>query len=142
MTALVDKQTGRKLLARFAPQLISRSKYRNKWTWGVGLDGKPVKIQSGLEAKRWAELVILYRAGEITDLERQVHYPFIVNGAVVEYLPSKGRRRRCKAGYVADFRYKRNGEVIVEDAKGMQTDLYRLKRALMFACFGIVVQEV
>jgi hypothetical protein len=42
---------------------------------------------------------------------------------------------------VADFAYKRNGEEIVEDAKGKATELYRIKKALMLAVLGIEIVE-
>lgn len=67
-------------------------------------------------------------AGAITGLERQVRYRLAVNG-----------HRICD--YVADFRYTRDGVVIVEDTKGVRTPVYRLKAALMAALHGVTILE-
>lgn len=66
--------------------------------------------------------------GEIEDLELQVVYKMEVNGMLV-----------CK--YLADFRYRQNGEVVVEDVKGVSTPVYLLKKKLMKACHGIDISE-
>lgn len=68
------------------------------------------------------------RAGIITDLEMQPKFDLIVNGQKV-----------CR--YIADFRYERNGEVIIHDAKGYRTKIYRLKKKLMAACLNIEIFE-
>jgi hypothetical protein len=43
---------------------------------------------------------------------------------------------------VADFVYTTAGETVVEDVKGVRTDVFILKRKLMKAIFNIEVQEV
>lgn len=99
-----------------------RSKYGSK---RVQVDG--IWFDSKKEASRYFELKVLEMAGEITDLELQVEYQ----------LPS------CK--YFADFRYKRNGETIVEDTKSSVTKklpVYRLKKKLMLEVHGIEIKEV
>ena len=35
-----------------------------------------------------------------------------------------------KIEYIADFMYEEDGKVIVEDVKGMKTDVFKLKRKL------------
>lgn len=97
---------------------MAYAKYRNKKTV---LDG--ITFDSNLEAKRWQELQLLERAGQITGLERQVPFPLIVNGAKV-----------CT--YNADFVYFENGERVVEDAKGMKTPEFSLKAKLFKAIHG------
>lgn len=52
------------------------SKYHNRKTTRV-VDGKRVLFDSQREARRWDELVLLQRAGKISDLERQVRYRLI-----------------------------------------------------------------
>ena len=48
-----------------------------------------------------------------------------------------------KAEYVADFCYfDEHGQLVVEDAKGMRTQVYILKRKLMCWVYGIQVKEV
>lgn len=100
-----------------------RSKYGNT---KVEIDG--FKFDSKREAARWVELRTMWRAGVITELERQVPYRLEVNGVLI-------------ATYKADFRY-RAQMVVVEDSKGVATAVYRLKKKLMFACHGVKIKEV
>lgn len=92
-------------------------------------------FDSEAEARRYDELRLMLRAGEISDLQRQVAF---------ELIPAQkagGRSERaCK--YVADFVYTRNGEVIVEDVKGHRTPEYIIKRKLMLWRHGIAIKEV
>lgn len=103
-------------------------KYRNVPTV---VDG--VSFASKAEARRWGELRLLERAGEIADLQVQPSFDLIVNGVKV-----------CR--YVADFGYLEvNGPRIVEDVKSPATaanPVYRLKKKLLLACEGIAVKEV
>ena len=100
-----------------------RSKFGNVKTQ---VDG--ITFDSKLEAARWQELLLEQRAGEVSNLRRQVSYPLVVNGTLV-----------CR--YVADFVYTKAGEEIIEDSKGMATDAYRIKKKLMLACHGITIKE-
>lgn len=89
------------------------------------------------EAGRYAELKILERAGKISGLKTQVSYLLIPtqydeNHRCIEH--------SCK--YVADFVYFENGQLVVEDAKGVKTDVYRIKRKLMLKEYGIRIKEV
>lgn len=99
----------------------SRSKYGNKRT-----EYRGKKYASQREANRAAELDMLKKAGEVASVFEQV--PFDIGG---------GRK------YVADFvvLYP-EGRYEVEDAKGVRTALYRLKRDLMLEKYGIEIQEV
>lgn len=83
------------------------------------------RFDSQREHARWCELKLLLRAGEITDLRRQVSYDLRVNGVVV-------------ARYVADFVYTTVGNVtVVEDVKGVATATFQIKRKLMRAIHDI-----
>lgn len=44
--------------------------------------------------------------------------------------------------YIADFVYTCGGEEVVEDAKGVKTAVYQLKKKLMADRYGILIQEV
>jgi hypothetical protein len=106
---------------------FNQSEPNSKWhNVRTTLDG--ITFASKHEAERYAELKIERRAGEITDLELQKRFSRDVNGVHI-------------CDYVADFAYKRNGEEIVEDAKGKATELYRIKKALMLAVLGIEIVE-
>jgi hypothetical protein len=124
-----------------------RSKYGNR---KVRLDG--VVFDSRKEARRYAELSLLQKAGDISDLQRQVEFELIP----AQYAPSsetykrgaqKGKQkpgklleRRCC--YIADFVYRQHGELIVEDTKGVRTKEYIIKRKLMLYVHKIAVKEI
>ncbi len=83
------------------------------------------------EARRYKELLLLERANVIRDLETQPVFDLDVNGVHI-----------CK--YIGDFRYydtERNA-LVVEDSKGIRTEIYKLKRRLMKAIHSIEVEEV
>ena len=82
------------------------------------------------EANRACELQMLERAGEIVDLKFQVAF---------EVVPARPGERAVF--YVSDFTYRRNGALVVEDAKGMRTPVYKLKRRLMQHVHGITILE-
>lgn len=101
------------------------SKYRNKRVEAHGYT-----FDSKKEARRYGELLILQDAGEICRLERQVKIP--LHGRDGPILTPTGRQMH----YVADFRYvdwRKNGRIVIEDAKGMETDVFKLKRAILAA---------
>ena len=75
------------------------------------------------ESKRYKELKLLERAGEITNLELQPRF------LLQEGFKKNGKTFR-KIEYIADFKYIENGKTIVEDVKGMQTDVFKLKHKL------------
>lgn len=89
------------------------------------------------EHRRANELRLMQRAGLISDLREQVSYELIpaqrgADGKVIE--------RACS--YVADFVYTdRNGNTVVEDTKGVRTDVYVIKRKLMLKVYGIRITE-
>ena len=96
----------------------------------VKVDGVP--FDSKREAARWRELRLLERAGEISDLRRQVRYE------LVPKLP--GER---PVDYIADFVYRdKNGNEVVEDVKGVRTPVYVIKRKLMLWRHGVRIREV
>lgn len=110
------------------------SKYNSKKTV---VDGQ--KFDSKKEARRYQELLLLEKAGEIKNLSRQVKFVLIPsqrdeNGKVVE--------RECS--YKADFTYEEEGGIktVVEDVKGYRTKEYIIKRKLMLYQFGIRIREV
>jgi hypothetical protein len=82
-----------------------------------------IKFDSNLEATRYKELKLLERAGTITDLELQPRF------LLQDSFKKNGRTFR-KIEYVADFKYIENGKTIVEDVKGMQTDVFKLKHKI------------
>lgn len=121
-------------------------KYGNRKTVVDGM-----VFDSRHEAVRYQELKLLERAGKITDLQTQVVFELIPAQyeTYERYSEKTGKKlkdgRRCLergCSYVADFVYRQDGEEIVEDAKGMRTEEYRIKRKLMLWRHGIKVVEV
>lgn len=97
-----------------------------------------ITFSSKAEAKRYAELKMLERAGHITKLELQPKFELAPS---VKY--TGAARAKPALRYVADFRYVDHlGNTIVEDAKGFKTEAYQIKRHLMLALLGIEVVEV
>lgn len=90
-----------------------------------------ISFASKAEARRYSELRLLERGGEIEHLELQPRFPIIVKGQKVSV-------------YVADFRYRdaRTNSVVVEDVKGVRTALFALKAKLVKALYGIEISEV
>lgn len=99
-----------------------------------------VTFHSKAERERYKDLVLMEKAGEIRDLKRQVKF---------DLLPTmRGKYRTERAvHYYADFTYYKvnpegKDEYVVEDVKGVQTDLYKLKRKLMLYRKDISIYEV
>ena len=118
------------------------NKYRNKKCVVDGMVFDSVK-----EKNRYGVLKALEDAGEIQGLRRQVEFLLIpeqrepdtvgVRGGV-----HKGKVIERKCSYIADFVYVRDGELVVEDSKGIRTHDYVIKRKLMLHIHGIRVREV
>lgn len=108
-----------------------RSKYHAKHTT---VDG--IVFDSKREADRYLVLESMEEDGTIEDLRRQVRYE------LVPAFDVDGKHYR-PVFYVADFVYvdRETGEEIVEDVKGMRTDVYRLKSKLFARRYGKVIKE-
>ncbi len=94
------------------------NKYRNK---KVIVDRK--EFDSKKEAIRYKELKLLERAGEISNLELQPRF------LLQDSFRKNGKTFR-RIEYIADFKYIENGKTIVEDVKGIQTDVFKLKHKI------------
>ena len=86
-----------------------------------------IVFASKAEMRRYLELQMLERAGEISDLELQPEYVLMP-----PYKTKTGEKIRG-IKYRADFRYLscKTNRIIVEDVKGVQTKEYRIKKALL-----------
>jgi len=102
---------------------IVRSKYRNKKTKG---------FDSAKEWRRNQELEALQRAGEISELNRQVPFVLMPSYTLPDETTRQGFRTVREIRYIADFTYRlKDGTRIIEDVKGMQTDVFKIKRKLL-----------
>jgi len=111
-----------------AEKATKPSKYNNKKTI---VDGQ--EFDSQRESIRHGELRLLQHADEITALNTQVWF----------LLEPKNDKNRASY-YVADFTYYdlKRKEFVVEDAKGVRTQLFVNKKKAMYNKYGIDVREV
>lgn len=96
------------------------SKYNAKKT---NVDG--IKFDSIREADRYCELKLLEKAKEIRNLELQPRF------LLQDKFKDKTGTTHRKIEYVADFMYiDKCGKTIVEDVKGVLTDVYKIKKKM------------
>jgi hypothetical protein len=103
--------------------------HRKYYNQPTEVDG--IVFASKKEAGRYIELKQMQAAGLIKDLELQPKFECVING------------QKCFA-YRGDFRYWNipNNCSVTEDAKGFATAIYKLKRKIVRAVFGVEIQEV
>lgn len=122
-----------KLLEDVKSEIQGEVSKKSKSKYGahkITVDG--ITYDSEKEYRRHRELLLIQKAGEIQDLDRQV--PFV--------LIEKSKYGR-EIKYVADFVYIQNGKKVVEDVKSepTKTPLYKLKKRLLAEKYGIVISE-
>ena len=91
-----------------------------------------IRFASQKEARRYQELRLLEKAGEVVALEIQSAFILSADGL------------GGKIGeYRADFTYyDRNGDRVIEDVKGFKTPLYRWKKKHVEAQYGVQIIEI
>lgn len=104
-------------------------------------------FDSKKEMHRYIELKHLERIGAISDLELQKPFELVPAQREQSTLTKRGKEKKGKVieksiKYVADFVYKQNGELVVEDTKGVRTTDYIIKRKLMLYFHGIRIREI
>lgn len=118
-------------------------KYGNK---KIIRDG--MTFDSAKEYRRYCELKLLEKAGEITDLQMQVKFVLIPSQREPDIIGVRGGTKKGKliekeCAYYADFVYTdKNGQRVVEDTKGMRTTDYIIKRKLMLYVHEIRIREL
>jgi hypothetical protein len=108
------------------------SKYHNKKTI---IDG--IVFSSKHEASRYQELKLLERAGKIKDLALQPSF-ILQDGFMFN------NKKISAIKYIADFKYfdiEKQVEVI-EDAKGVKTKEYLIKKKLFMKRYNKIIVEV
>lgn len=119
---------------RSQPPKAKKNKYNAKRVTRHGFTFDSIK-----EADRYDELLLLEKAGEISHLERQGKLYLYSGSTPVTY--DSGR----KAFYKYDFAYfcSKREKRVIEDVKGVRTDVFKLKKAVLLACYpGIEIIEV
>lgn len=122
---------------------MSYKKYHAKKTV---VDG--ITFDSRKEARRYIDLKNMAKAGLISDLRLQVPYLLIPQHREPDIIGPKGGHRKGRViekacYYVADFVYydEQARERIIEDCKGVKTEVYKIKRKLMYDRYGIRIKE-
>ena len=135
---------GAKMAWRYNPRASApKSKYKAHKT---EIDG--IEFDSKKEARRYTELKLLERAGEISNLQMQVKFVLIPAQREPDTVGARGGIHKGKlieheCSYIADFTYlDEKGEQVVEDTKGFRTPEYKIKRKLMLYVHGIRIKEV
>lgn len=115
-------------------RLTKRLKYRNV---PVVVDG--IRFASQAEARRYQELRLLERGGDVRKLELQKRFPL--------YVEDRFHDLHHVGDYVCDFAYEErmvgtlDWRVVVEDVKGVKTPVYQLKKKLLSALYGVTIRE-
>ena len=73
------------------------------------------------EARRYRVLKQLEERGVITELKLQPAY------VLLDAFQHAGKTVKA-IRYIADFEYQQEGKTIIEDVKGVETDVFKLKR--------------
>lgn len=117
---ILARRAGGKIQIADAPRM---NKYR-----AIKTEADGISFHSKREATRYQDLKIMEREGLIGGLILQPKYPLEINGIKI-------------GTYIGDFLYTENGQRVVEDTKGVKTPVYKLKRRLMLALYGIEIRE-
>ncbi len=105
---------------------MSYRKYGNRKTV---VDG--IKFDSKAEAERYKELKLLEKAGLIKNLILQPEF------LLLDKFKYNGKTERA-IKYIADFKYfdVARGVYVVEDVKGVETEVFKIKRKLFLKQYG------
>lgn len=116
------------------------------------IDG--IKFDSQKEARRYQELKLLEKAGEIRNLQCHPKYPLEIDGRPIRIRSDRYPNGRTTS-YTADFGYdEKSGvafgiegvvqawEPVVEDVKGFDTPASRLRRAVWEAIYGMEIRII
>lgn len=129
-----------KVAAPVTPSPLRTNKYN-----AVKVETENGRYDSKHEARRIEALYVLQQCGQIQGLERQPVYELVVNGVKIGKYKGDARfmtLREVELQTLNGPRVFPAGVVILVDAKGMKTPVYKLKCKLMLACHGIEVIEL
>lgn len=120
--------------SQFNALLDKKEKKKGNKFGAIKTEYKGRIFDSKKEAQRAFELDCMIRAGEVTKVEYQPKYEIVINGQKV-------------SNYFGDFRvHYPDGRVEVEDVKGLKRgasyQIFRLKKKLVKALFGIEIIEI
>jgi len=110
---------------------VKKNKYNNRRAEGDGYTFDSID-----ESRRYAELKLLQRAGEISDL--RVHPVYLLQKS---FRTPEGKSVRS-IKYEADFDYVENGVTVVEDVKGVETAAFKLKHKMFLKKYPEIVFRI
>lgn len=93
-------------------------------------------FDSKLEARRYKQLELLAASGAIVYLELQP--VFELQPSFTDYTGKKQQAIK----YKADFRYVEDGETVIEEVKGYETDMWKVKKKMFLYHFPLLVLRV
>ena len=114
-------------------KLCNNSKYHNK-----KVTYKGIKFDSKKEMQRYKDLELLESTDYICNLELQKKF-LLQEG----YTNAKGKKIR-PIYYIADFYYfdLLKDKWVVEDTKGVRTEVYKLKKKLFEYIYNLTIDEL
>lgn len=117
---------------------MKRNKYNARKTV---IDG--ITFDSQKEAKFYIALKQMEKEGIVRDIELQPKF-WLKIGDVDVKIKSKGYPNGRRASYRADFKYfdMNHQKMIYVDVKGFDTEVSRLRRAIVEAIYGIEIEVV
>lgn len=123
----------RQIAQKLGQQITQKNKYNAQPDTRNG-----IRFDSRKEARRYDELMLMLRAGQISDLKLQPQ--FTLHEA---YTTPEGKRVQA-IRYQGDFSYVKDGRLVVEDVKSLatKTRVYGIKKKLMLEKYGIEITEV
>lgn len=115
-------------------KVVKAKNKRSKYNAKPVIDNDGIRHASKKQARRWRDLKTLQRAGEISNLKREITIPLVVNGIKI-------------CSYRVDHTYNlKSGQGVLEDVKGLKAGvsyrLFKIKANLVKAIHGIEVQEI
>lgn len=139
----LERRKAAAAMPKVEPKEEPQRKLHEQKVQGTLIDGTPVTFDSKREQARYGELVLMQKAGEISDLQYQVRFDLIPS-----QVRDDGKKERG-IYYIADFVYRdKDRKLAVEDSKGYRNPSsaayakFVIKRKLMLWVHGITVKEV
>ena len=110
------------------------ARYGNSQKTVITYHGKNIIIDSKLEAKHMTSLIILEKAGRITDLILQPKFELVEGFMIHSTKVKSGKSKQSSISYTPDASYiDEFGRYVAFESKGYMTDSYKLRRRLFLS---------
>ena len=91
------------------------------------------KFDSKAEARHFDVLIVLLKNGAISDLVLQPEFEISPSYELRCNFTKKRKTKISRMVYTPDFKYKKNGRVVVDEVKGVATEAYRIRLKLFLS---------